>query len=129
MNNQNIDDAHFQVGFKLWLKGYEDFTLGLGDVRLIRSLQETKNLTKSSKELGYSYKYGWSKLRSITSKTKKPVVITHKGGYGGGGTVTVTPWGNYLVDLYSMLQEKLDHFSKEMNHEISNKPFNDNKTK
>lgn len=123
MEDQKKIDANFQIGTKLWLKGFDNFTLGPGDVRLIKSLQETKNLTRSSKDLGYSYKYGWSKLRAITKKTERPVVITQKGGYGGGGNVTVTPWGDYLVELFSMVQEKLDHFSKIINQEIAKKSF------
>ncbi|UYP44712.1 hypothetical protein NEF87_000997 [Candidatus Lokiarchaeum ossiferum] len=125
MGDQKKDDAIFQIGTKLWLKGFENFTLGPGDVRLIKSLQKTKNLTRTSEDLGYSYKYGWSKLRSITKKTGRPVVISHKGGYGGGGNVTVTPWGTYLVELFSMVQERLDHFSQIINQEIAKKSFED----
>ncbi|WP_371805294.1 winged helix-turn-helix domain-containing protein [Candidatus Lokiarchaeum ossiferum] len=125
MGDQKKDDAIFQIGTKLWLKGFENFTLGPGDVRLIKSLQKTKNLTRTSEDLGYSYKYGWSKLRSITKKTGRPVVISHKGGYGGGGNVTVTPWGTYLVELFSMVQERLDHFSQIINQEIAKKSFKD----
>ncbi|MHA1584960.1 MAG: winged helix-turn-helix domain-containing protein [Promethearchaeota archaeon] len=107
----------FKVGLKMWFKGRheERSILGPGDILLIKSLTETKNLTNSAKMLNYSYKYAWSKLRNLEKKTGRPVVITHKGGFGGGGNVTITEWGLYLVKIFEKIQDKVNSYEKELN--------------
>ncbi len=127
MNNSLSNKNDLNLGIKYWLKGFENFTLGYGDVILIKSLIITENLTKSSSELGYSYKYGWSKLRKISKSTNRPIVKTSKGGSGGGGTVKVTPWGEYLVELFDMINLKVDKFTDDMNMLISQKRFKGHK--
>ena len=117
----NLDD--FQFKFKIWLAGPEGFTFGPGDLKLLVSLSLTKNLTETSKIVGYSYKYAWQKLQQITKKTGRDVVITHRGGKGGGGDVQITKWGEYLIEMFEQAQIKLNQLAKEMNSNLILQPF------
>ncbi|MHA1612921.1 MAG: winged helix-turn-helix domain-containing protein [Promethearchaeota archaeon] len=109
----------FEVKIKFWIQDPdEDFTLGKGDVKLLRALLKYNNLTKASKELNYSYKYGWGKLRKISKNTGKAVVITTKGGSGGGGKVELTNWGKYLVELYDTISTDVEDFSTQANRKL-----------
>ena len=38
---------HYEVGCKFWIKGSNNFTMGPGDVKLIKKLIELKNLTNA----------------------------------------------------------------------------------
>ncbi len=109
----------FEVKIKFWIQDPDkDFTLGKGDVKLLRALLKYSNLTRASKELSYSYKYGWGKLRKISKNTGKAVVITTKGGSGGGGTVELTNWGKYLVELYDTISSDVEDFSTQANRKL-----------
>ena len=113
----------FQFKFKIWLEGPDEFTFGPGDVRLLKSLRDTQNLTKTSKEVGYSYKYAWQKLQQMTKKTEHDVVTTHRGGKGGGGDVKITNWGRFLIQRFEQAQLKLDQLAEEINHTLTKQPF------
>jgi molybdate transport system regulatory protein len=109
-----MDDPEIEVGLKFWLFGPNDFTFGLGDALLLKSLIETPNLTIAAKACGYSYKYAWQKLKDIAKKTGKPVVETKKGGYGGGGEVHLTDFGLHLVKKFDDVEKKVNKFKHQV---------------
>jgi molybdate transport system regulatory protein len=123
MANQN--PLPLSIGIKMWFKAPSAprSLFGPGDIRLIKSLLKTKNLTHSAKELEYSYKYAWQKLHDLADKTGKDIVKTHRGGEGGGGEVRVTAWGEYLVQVYEEVNSRLQAFQREINHYLKEKEF------
>lgn len=131
-----------KIGLKMWIKTpletqskpetdnksikKKKKIFGSGDKKLLQSLINTKNLTRSSQELGYSYKYAWKKLRDLTEKTGANVVETYRGGHGGGGEMKVTSWGIYLNQIYNEINERVSQFEEELNKYLLAHPFKDN---
>jgi molybdate transport repressor ModE-like protein len=115
----------FKIGLKIWFTSPAEprSVFGPGDVKLIKTLLKTQNLTQAAQDLGYSYKYAWQKLHDLTEKTGRKVVETHRGGYGGGGQMKVTPWGKYLVSIYNHVAEKLNSFEADINQYLSENTF------
>jgi len=89
-------------GIKFWLQFENKSILGSGWAELLKSIEKNKegSLTQAAKECNYSYKYAWNILKRIEKRTGMPVVITSKGGPGGGGWIKLNEWGNYLLDTY-----------------------------
>ena len=112
-----------EIGIKFWIQGDNKLSVGPGDVKLIKSLIETKNLTQAAKLCGYSYKYAWQKIKKISVATGRPIAITQKGGSGGGGGVTITDWGKFLVDRFEKASNKLDKTIQALNSDINAHPF------
>ena len=121
MQEPNDPIQQYEVGCKFWIKGSNDFTMGPGDVELIRNLIEFKNLTKAANVCNFSYKYAWKKIRNISEKTGKAIVISHRGGKGGGGEVSVTPWGFHLVSLFEIAEKQLNNVISKINSEFAKK--------
>jgi molybdate transport system regulatory protein len=123
-NNPPIDKTilsnHLKIGAKLWFELDGEFIVGPGDAKLITVLQQTKNLTLAAKDCGYSYKYAWKKLKLMEKKIGQQIVIAKKGGYGGGGTVELTPWGEFLLQIFVQMDDKLKKFIDSMNQELTN---------
>jgi molybdate transport system regulatory protein len=46
-----------------------------------------------------SYRRAWQLLDSINTTFREPVVLTQKGGPGGGGAI-LTPFGRALIESY-----------------------------
>lgn len=124
---QILDTVSLKI--KFWIKGANEFTLGKGDVKLLKALLVHRNLTKASEQLNYSYKYGWSKLKKISKNSGRDVVITQKGGYGGGGAVELTTWGSYLIQIYDIINEDIENFIDIENEKISKIKFHPNSNK
>ena len=121
MQEPNDPIQQYEVGCKFWIKGSNDFTMGPGDVKLIKSLIEFKNLTKAAKVSNFSYKYAWKKLKKISEKTGKAIVNSRRGGKGGGGEVSVTPWGIHLVSLFESAEVQLNKVISKINEDFVKK--------
>jgi len=115
------DKANFEVlkskisfGLKFWLEFENKSILGEGWEKLLQSIKTNENgsITKAAKECHYSYKYAWNILRRIEKRTGYPVVITSKGGRGGGGWVKLNKWGDYLLEVYNSYQKEIEKIKK-----------------
>ena len=111
-----------QVGIKIWFEESteekEKLTIGFGDILLIQSIIECKNLTKAADQCNYSYKYAWNKLKNIENAIGNPIVETHRGGFGGGGSAEVTPWGVKLVTQFLEIKEKIEKIVSQISIQI-----------
>ena len=121
MQEPNVPIQQYEVGCKFWIKGANDFTLGPGDVKLIKSLIEFKNLTKAADICNFSYTFAWKKIKNISEKTGKAIVNSHRGGKGGGGEVSVTPWGIHLVSLFESAEMQLNKVISKINADFVKK--------
>ena len=111
-----------KLGIKIWLEFENKSVLGSGWAELLENIkkndggsltQAAKDCTHKKKE-GYSYKYAWNILKRIEKRTGKPVVITGKGGSGGGGWVKLNNWGKFLIDLYKEYLTEITKIEKKL---------------
>ncbi|MGG6232391.1 winged helix-turn-helix domain-containing protein [Tenacibaculum sp. SDUM215027] len=92
----------YKIKSRIWIEINNTTFLGEGRVRLLKSIKETKSLSKSAKELKMSYKKAWNLIDSVNKKAKKPVVVKMSGGLRGGGT-TLTEHGLELIEMYESI--------------------------
>jgi len=83
-------------------------------IELLRQIGLTKNLTKSAKLAGYSYKGAWDVIDSITRETGDAVVARVTGGKGGGHTV-ITPFGVALIRNFDLVKQDHQRFVSRLN--------------
>ena len=103
--------SRIRFGIKFWLMFDNKNILGKGWANLLQNIERNKegSLTQAAKECEYSYKYAWNILKRIEKRTGMPVVITGKGGPGGGGWVKLNEWGQYLLKMYNTYLEEIDN--------------------
>ena len=94
--------------------------MGSGWAELLKNIEKNKegSLTQAAKECNYSYKYAWNILKRIEKRTGKPVVITGKGGRGGGGWVRLNNWGKFLLDIYREYQNEIRKIEEKLKETI-----------
>ncbi|RSC92843.1 winged helix-turn-helix domain-containing protein [Tenacibaculum singaporense] len=92
----------YKIKSRIWIEVDNTTFLGEGRVRLLKSIKETKSLSKSARELGISYKKAWNLIDSVNKKADMPVVVRKSGGSGGGGT-TLTEHGLELIEMYDTI--------------------------
>ncbi|MBY9006827.1 MAG: hypothetical protein KGD63_08720 [Candidatus Lokiarchaeota archaeon] len=121
-NHQNIAELKKKVdfGLKFWLQVEGNSILGKGWARLLESISndQIKSLSKAAEKCNYSYKYAWNILKRIEKRTGMSPVITHKGGTGGGGTVELNEWGNFLLMVYNSMLEEVNNLKKNLEQKI-----------
>jgi len=89
-----------QVKKKVWLEFDGKNLLGEGGARLLAAIAKTHSLTLAAEQLGYSYKYAWTRLKKMHDRTGISIVDARKGGIGGGGSMDLTEWGRILLQRY-----------------------------
>lgn len=73
--------------------------IGPGKIALLEHIGTGGSLSQAARELGMSYRRAWQLLESLNSSFRERVVLTAKGGRGGGGA-HLTPFGRLLIRVY-----------------------------
>ncbi|MFX1408855.1 MAG: winged helix-turn-helix domain-containing protein [Promethearchaeota archaeon] len=117
-NGSNIERLKSKIGFgiKVWLKFENESILGSGWAKLLENIEKNRDasLTQAARQCNYSYKYAWNILKRIEKRTGSAVVITSKGGPGGGGSVKLNEWGKFLLKYYNEYLEEMRKVEKKL---------------
>jgi molybdate transport system regulatory protein len=76
-----------------------DEAVGPGKIALLEQIGRGGSLSQAARDLKMSYRRAWQLLESLNTTFREPVVLTQKGGRGGGGA-TLTPFGRALIESY-----------------------------
>lgn len=97
-----------KVSFKVWLEYKGEPLIGLGGVKLLKLINDTGSISKAAREMGVSYKFAWSYIKSIEKRLGIKIIEAHRGGKGGG-YAKLTDEGLKLVHFY---EELFNRFSE-----------------
>lgn len=76
-----------------------DEAIGPGKIALLEHIGTSGSLSQAARELGMSYRRAWQLLTSLNACFSERVVLTARGGRGGGGA-RLTPFGGSLIRAY-----------------------------
>ncbi|MFX1259018.1 MAG: winged helix-turn-helix domain-containing protein [Promethearchaeota archaeon] len=113
--------SKISYGIKFWLKFENKSILGSGWAKLLENIEKNKDgsLTQAAKECNYSYKYAWNILKRIEKRTGMSIVITGKGGSGGGGWVKLNNWGRYLLKIYNDYFKEIEKIEQKLEETVA----------
>jgi molybdate transport system regulatory protein len=83
-----------------------DEAVGPGKIALLEQIGRGGSLSQAARNLKMSYRRAWQLLDSLNSTFREPVVLTQKGGRGGGGA-TLTPLGRALIESYRAFEAEV----------------------
>ena len=76
---------------------------------LLQTVERTGSLNMAAKELGLSYSYAWNTLYKINCQLNAPIIVTQRGGKGGG-VATLTVRGVMLLRQYEKICADFEKF-------------------
>lgn len=76
---------------------------GPGKAELLTRIRDTGSISAAGREMGMSYKRAWSLVEEMNAAWREPLVISARGGAGGGGA-HLTPTGATVLALYRAVE-------------------------
>ncbi|MHA1238163.1 MAG: TOBE domain-containing protein [Candidatus Odinarchaeia archaeon] len=97
---------------KIWLEYNGKPLLGRGGAALLRAVKEEGSLKKATDRLKISYRYAWGYIKNIENVLGKPIVKPFKGGFKGGGGMSLTPLAELLLRRFTQFNEFVEYTLK-----------------
>lgn len=96
---------------KAWLEKKGKFLLGEGYAQLLRLIDQTQSINEAAQRMNMSYRHAWGILREISDALGEDVVVSMRGGRGGGSS-QLTESGKRILEEYSLRKSALENFLK-----------------
>jgi molybdate transport system regulatory protein len=94
---------------RFWLERDGITLLGYGRVVLLERIQEYGSISAAAKSMNMSYRHAWDLVDAMNRQAAKPLVVTSKGGKGGGGA-RLTEEGAAAINSFWELSERFNSF-------------------
>lgn len=99
----------FNCRGRVWIERDGETFLGFGRVVLLEKIRDLGSISKAAAAMKMSYKHAWDLVDSMNRQARQPLVVTSKGGRGGGGA-QLTANGEAAIDEFKQLHARLTAF-------------------
>ncbi len=107
-----MQEPSFTTNGKIWLEINNVKVLGPGRVELLERIHSSGSIRQAALQMKMSYKQAWEMVKHINSFFSIPIVMSHRGGKGGGNAA-ITHDGLELIKRFYALQRKFAIFLKQ----------------
>ncbi|MCU0357217.1 MAG: LysR family transcriptional regulator [Cyclobacteriaceae bacterium] len=95
-----------EIRLRCWIAIDGIKLFGPGPAELLEHIEQEGSLVKAAKRMRMSYKKAWDIVDDLNTRSRRPLVVSHKGGKAGGGAA-LTETGRKVLHRYQVLTEKL----------------------
>jgi molybdate transport system regulatory protein len=104
-----MEKPEFKLNGRIWIETPNGKVLGHGRVELLERIKASGSIRQAALQMKMSYKQAWDLINHMNENLGSPVVISHRGGKGGGNAI-VTENGLMAIEKYRLLQNKFHEF-------------------
>lgn len=104
-----MTEPTFKLNGRIWIELGDEKILGHGRVELLERIQASGSIRQAALQMKMSYKHAWDLINHLNASFSAPVVISHRGGKGGGNAV-VTESGLNIIKEFKDLQARFHDF-------------------
>jgi molybdate transport repressor ModE-like protein len=98
---------NFAIKIKIWFEKDDKSIIGPGRMAILEAIEKTGSLTEATKICGISFRKGWKLMNEINEALEQPVIISERGGKGGGGQSRITEFGKKLMKQYEQTKKEI----------------------
>jgi molybdate transport system regulatory protein len=106
-----MEKSTFKLNGRVWMEINDEKVLGHGRVELLERIQSSGSIRQAALQMKMSYKQAWDLINHMNTHFSSPVVVSHRGGKGGGNAI-VTENGLKLITQFHQLHQKFQEFLK-----------------
>ncbi len=78
-------------------------------IELLKEVDSTGSLNSAVQKIGMSYSYAWNMIHKVNCNLEEPIIITKRGG-SGGGIAFLTEAGKTLLNYCKKLEKDFTDF-------------------
>ncbi|WP_179414089.1 winged helix-turn-helix domain-containing protein [Mucilaginibacter sp. E4BP6] len=104
-------DKEFSLNGRVWVEINNEKILGHGRIELLERIHTSGSIRQAALQMKMSYKQAWELIKHMNNHFESPLVISHRGGKGGGYAV-VTENGLNTIKHFHQLNNKFTEFLK-----------------
>ena len=102
---------------RIWICTAEGRFIGKGRVELMEKIKQFGSIRQAAMAMEMSYRQAWQLIDDMNTKAKTPLVISTRGGKGGG-SASITEQGEQLLKLYYSFNKKFQKLLKEQSEKF-----------
>ena len=102
-------EPKFTLNGKIWLEIDHEKVLGHGRVELLERIHASGSIRQAALQMKMSYKQAWDLIDHMNTRFQSPLVISHRGGKGGGNAV-LTDLAINLIEQFHQLMKLFKNF-------------------
>jgi len=90
---------------RIWISTPEGKMIGKGRIELMEKIKQFGSIRQSALAMQMSYRQAWQLIDDMNTKAKTPLVISNRGGKGGGNAI-ITAEGEKFIALFNEFNKK-----------------------
>lgn len=94
---------------KIWIEADGKKVVGPGRIELLERIQACGSIRQAAMQMSMSYRQAWQMIDDMNTRLEAPVVISQRGGKGGGNAV-ITEKGEQVIAEFKMFYKKFQQF-------------------
>ena len=110
------EDTRLKLNGRIWIESENGRLLGPGRVELLERIKASGSIRQAALQMKMSYKQAWDLIKEMNTGFDMPVVVSHRGGKGGGNAA-ITEKGQKAINQFYLLQNKFEEFLTQ-NHKL-----------
>jgi len=79
---------------------------GDGTRKILSNVEKFGSISRAAREMNMSYRQAWGHIKKVEARLGKKLVVSQKGGPGGGGGTRLSPEGRELVSRLNEFRER-----------------------
>lgn len=107
-----MPEISYKLSGRMWIEIADEKILGHGRIELLQRIKASGSIRQAALQMKMSYKQAWDLIKHMNEKFASPLVISHRGGKGGGHA-EITETGLKVMAEFDILQAKFDEFLRD----------------
>lgn len=103
---------------RIWIETDQGKLVGKGRIELMEKIKEFGSIRQAAAAMKMSYRQAWQLIDDINKKAKVPIVISHRGGKGGG-YAEITSKGEELITLFNSFNKKFQQLLSQQTNKFN----------
>jgi molybdate transport system regulatory protein len=106
---EKISKLSLKAEGRVWIETSEGKLVGKGRIELLEKIQTLGSIRQAALAMKMSYRQAWQLIDEMNKYAKTPLVISSRGGKGGGKAI-VTEKGQQLIKTFNSFATKFSQF-------------------